>query len=265
MRADAQQNRVQILRAAREVFAHEGPDAPLDEIARRAGVGVATLYRRFPSRDELIRAVVVDTLEALYAAAARAAAEDGDPFEALRRFTHTVLDLHIGAVMPSLAGRFETERVLREAPDAVVPLQRLMARAQESALLRADVAPGDVVFMVVRLTRPLPGGGFPQDTALAHRQLEIYVDGLRPSAAWPRREKLPGPAIGAAWFRRVRERMAGGTGPCVPEGDGAAGAEVGMTGARPAGAVNGALLAEPAPAPASVPAGPADSRRRGCR
>lgn len=208
MRADAQHNREQILRAAREIFVHEGPDAPLDEIARRAGVGVATLYRRFPSREDLIRAVAADTLERLYEAVTRAAAEEGDPFEAIRRFMHAALDLKIGAVMPSLFGRFEVNQVLNEVPDAIDPLQELVARAQEAALLRADVAPGDVVFMIIRLTRPLPGGSFPEDAALAHRQLEVYIDGLRPSAAWPRAERLPGPAIGVSWFRRIRNRMA---------------------------------------------------------
>ncbi|AXK34367.1 TetR/AcrR family transcriptional regulator [Streptomyces armeniacus] len=210
MRADAQHNREQILRAARQIFVHEGPDAPLDVIARRAGVGVATLYRRFPTRDDLIRAVAADTLELLYEGVTRAAAEEGDPFEALRRFMHAALDLNIGAVMPSLFGRFEADRVLSEVRDAVDPLHDLMSRAQEAALLRADAAPGDVIFMIIRLTRPLPGGGFPEDGALAHRQLEIYIDGLRPSAAWPREERLPGPAIGVPWFRRIRARMAKG-------------------------------------------------------
>lgn len=209
MRADAQHNREQILRAARQIFVHEGPDAPLDEIARRAGVGVATLYRRFPSREDLVQAVAVSTLQGLYEAISDAVEQEPDPFEALRRAMHAALDLKIGAVMPSLFGRVELNRLIGEAPDAVDPLQALIVKAQEAALLRSDVVPGDVIFMIIRLTRPMPGGRFPEDDALAHRQLEIYLDGLRPSAAWPRQERLPGPAIGVNWFRRIRERMVG--------------------------------------------------------
>ncbi|MFF5125923.1 helix-turn-helix domain-containing protein [Streptomyces syringium] len=65
MRTDARHNRVRILLAARQLCVHEGPDVPLEEIASRAGVGIAMLYRRFPSRAALIRAVAVDVMEAL--------------------------------------------------------------------------------------------------------------------------------------------------------------------------------------------------------
>ncbi|WP_246102876.1 TetR/AcrR family transcriptional regulator [Streptomyces piniterrae] len=210
MRADARHNRVRILLAARQLFVHEGPDVPLEEIAGRAGVGIATLYRRFPSRAALIRAVAVDVMEALYEAATDAAQRDSDPFEALRRFMHTALDSKAGAVMPSLFGRVEIVKLLDEERDAVGPLGRLIARAREAGLLRDDVVTGDIVFMILRLTRPMPGGGFSQDEALAHRQLDIYLDGLRPPAAGLRRGGLPEPAISAGWVRHIRAWMATG-------------------------------------------------------
>jgi AcrR family transcriptional regulator len=213
MRADARHNRVRILRAARQVFVHRGPDAPLEEIAGRAGVGIATLYRRFPSRGALIRAVAVDVLEALYEAATDAARRESDPFEALRRFMHAALDSGAGAVMPSLFGRVEFVELLDEERDAVGPLGHLMARARDAGLLRDDVVTGDVVLMILRLTRPMPGGGFSQDGALAHRQLDIYVDGLRPPAAGPHRKGLPEPAISAGWVRHIRAWMATGHRP----------------------------------------------------
>lgn len=209
MRSDAQENRDKILRAARHTFVNEGPDAPLDEIARRAGVGVATLYRRFPSREELVHAVAADTLERLHAAARTAAEREPNPFEALRRFLHAALELKIGAVLPSLFGRIDLERVVSEVRDALEPLTELLSQAQSAALVRSDIVAGDAIFMIMRLTRPLPGARVPEDGAIAHRQLEIYLDGLRPSAAWPREEPLPGPAVGPGWFRRIRERMAG--------------------------------------------------------
>jgi AcrR family transcriptional regulator len=89
MRADARRNRERILRAARAVFVDEGPNVPLDEIARRADVGIATLYQRFPRRADLFRAVAVDVLTALVEAADRAIATEGDAFDALRRFLHS--------------------------------------------------------------------------------------------------------------------------------------------------------------------------------
>ena len=173
MRADAEQNRERILRAARQVFVNEGPDAPLDTIARRAGVGVATLYRRFPSREELIRSVALDTLQRLYRHLDEAIERESDPFEALRTFMHAAVDLNVGAVMPSLFGRAEFAEVFEAARDPSEPLQKLVVQVQEAALLRGDVAVGDIIFMIIRLTRPLPGGGIPEDAALAHRQLEI--------------------------------------------------------------------------------------------
>ncbi|NBE54101.1 TetR/AcrR family transcriptional regulator [Streptomyces boluensis] len=212
MRADARHNRVRILRAARQACVDEGPGVPLEEIAGRAGVGIATLYRHFPSRAALIRAVAADVMEALYEAATDAAQRESDPFEALRRFTHTALDSKAAAVMPALFGRVEGGGLFDEERDAVGPLGRLIARARKAGLLRADVVTGDIVFMIVRLARPMPGAGFSQDEALAHRQLDIYLDGLRPPAAGPRRGGLPEPAISAGRVRHIRAWMAtGGT------------------------------------------------------
>ena len=105
-------NRGRILLAARQVFGHEGPDVPLERIAGCAGAGIATLYRRFPSRGALIRAVAVEVLEALYEAATDAAPRESDPFEALRRFMHAALDSGAGTVVPSLFGRVEFVELL---------------------------------------------------------------------------------------------------------------------------------------------------------
>src|SRR5438132_10123908 len=91
LRADALRNRELILGAARDVFVEQGADAPLDEIARRAGVGIATLYRRFPERQDLMRAVVVDVLTRARDEARRAQAEESNAFEALARYMHAAL------------------------------------------------------------------------------------------------------------------------------------------------------------------------------
>jgi AcrR family transcriptional regulator len=214
MRADAQRNRGQILRAAREIFVAAGPDAPLDEIARHAGVGIATLYRRFPNREDLIRAVAVDTLADLDEAAVRISEREQNPFEALRLFMHAALDLRVGAVLPSIFGRFEVgDALLAAGGDVASPIQELIERGQAAGLLRKDVVLGDIALMVIRLTRPLPGGGIPEDRGIAHRQLEIYADGLRPAAAEARAKRLPEPAVGPGWFKNIRARIASRASP----------------------------------------------------
>src|SRR5207249_7909435 len=86
LRADARQNRERILAAARDVFVELGAGAPLEEISRRAGTGIATLYRRFPDRLALMRAVVLDSLARTEEEARLAAEEEPDAFHALARY-----------------------------------------------------------------------------------------------------------------------------------------------------------------------------------
>src|ERR1700687_1419601 len=105
LRADARRNRQQVLAAATEVFVEQGADAPLDDIARRAGVGIATLYRRFPDREALWRAVALDVTARTAHEALAAELEEADPFDGLARYMHRSLDLRISAVMPALLDR----------------------------------------------------------------------------------------------------------------------------------------------------------------
>src|SRR5215212_2780874 len=89
LRADAERNRERVLAAAREAFAEQGLDASTNEIARRAGVGIATLLRRFPSRDELVGAVFADRMSA-YTAASADALTDPDPWHGFCGFIERV-------------------------------------------------------------------------------------------------------------------------------------------------------------------------------
>src|SRR6202521_5851059 len=102
LRADAARNREQVLAAPRDLFVEHGADAPLDDIARRAGVGIATLYRRFPDREALVRAVALDILARTADEARSAEAEEADPFDGLARYMHRALDLRISADMPAV-------------------------------------------------------------------------------------------------------------------------------------------------------------------
>jgi len=184
LRADAQHNRDQILLAARDVFAEQGVEAPLDDIARRAKVGIGTLYRRFPDRQALIAAVALDLIRNSADEGQRALAEEPDALRALARYMHRALDLRIGAVMPLLVtgSPLTTDdeyRRLRE--ESAIAVQVMVERAQEAGLLRLEVAAGDIGMLIIRLNRPLPKP-FPRELGdrLAHRHLDLLFNGLRP-------------------------------------------------------------------------------------
>lgn len=104
LRADALRNRERIVAAAREMFVEHGPDISLDEVARRAGVGNATLYRHFTDRVELVRRVTLYVTDRVADEAAAALAEEADGFEALSRFVHAAVAERVGALCPLLAG-----------------------------------------------------------------------------------------------------------------------------------------------------------------
>jgi AcrR family transcriptional regulator len=197
MRADARRNRERILAAACDVFVELGSGAPLDEVARRAGVGIATLYRRFPDRQSLIDATVIDVLTRTAHEARLALAEEPDGFRALARYMHRAIDLRISAVIPALLGAisFEADEFVRARRESVEPFQAIIDAAHSEGTLRADVTSADIGLMVVRLSRALPGE-FPRDTdiSLAHRHLDIVIDGLRAPANGPR-SSLSGPAL----------------------------------------------------------------------
>jgi AcrR family transcriptional regulator len=195
LRADARRHREQVLAAARDVFVELGADAPLDEVARRAGVGIATLYRRFADRAALQRAVALDVLERAGAAARLAEVEEPHALAALARYMHAALDLRISAVMPTLFAEisFEDEEIRLARQQAIEPVLRMIAAGQVAGQLRSDIAFGDIGTLLVRLSRPLPGA-FPRevDLRLAHRHVDLLLDGLRPD---PTATPLAGPAL----------------------------------------------------------------------
>jgi AcrR family transcriptional regulator len=192
LRADASRNRERIVAAAREAFVEHGAEATLDEIARRAGVGNATIYRHFVDRSELIRQVIVDVMDRIVVLAETALAEEPDAFEALRRFVYGAAEEQIGAMCPMLscgcepyAAELAEKRVhLRRAVDAI------MDRARVSGLLRPDVTSGDVLLALPQLTRPLPGTEHRCLDRFVKRGLQLLLDGMRA----PARSPLPAPA-----------------------------------------------------------------------
>jgi AcrR family transcriptional regulator len=197
LRADARRNRDQLLVAARDVFVEDGPDAPLEDVARRAGVGIATLYRRFPDRPSLMRAVVLDVLGRTAYQARLALTEEPDAFQALIRYMHRAVDLRVAAVIPALLGQLslDDEEMMRARDEASRPLQAIIDAAHSAGSLRPDVTFADIGLLVIRFSRPLPGS-FPPDLndRLAHRHLDVLITGLR-QTDMADGEVLSGPAL----------------------------------------------------------------------
>ena len=151
LRSDAERNRVRILAAAREVFADEGLDVPMTAIARRAGVGIATLYRRFPTREDLIAAAFTDRMEA-YSAAITTALADPDPWRGFSTYVETVCAMQAGdrGFADVLTLTFPTARALEATRDeAYRGFTELIARAKDTGRLRDDFSPEDLVILLM--------------------------------------------------------------------------------------------------------------------
>jgi len=203
LRADARDNRLRLLEAARDVFIDRGPGAPLEEIARRAGTGIATLYRRFPDRRALIREVVLDSLQRTAEEAHQATREEPDPFAALARYMHWAIDVRTAAVISALLGEipFDDGEITRARQAATPEVQALVDAAHRVGTLRPDVTSGDIGILIVRLSRPLPGGVPPEvQHRLSHRHLNLLIDSLRATARQP--AELGGPALTLADLRQ---------------------------------------------------------------
>ncbi|MEV7360799.1 TetR/AcrR family transcriptional regulator [Kitasatospora sp. NPDC088264] len=196
LRADATRNRERIVLAARDAFVEHGADVPLDEIAKRAGVGNATLYRNFPDRSALVREVALLVKSRILALAETATVEadapDGVPFDALQRFAHATVAEKLGALCPMFTSHVDPfDPDLTEARERLTAaVGGLMERARAAGELRADVDHGDLFIAISQLTRPLPGTSCQLLDDFVHRHLQLFLDGLRT----PARSVLPGRA-----------------------------------------------------------------------
>ncbi|MFH8289112.1 TetR/AcrR family transcriptional regulator [Streptomyces sp. NPDC018059] len=203
-RADALRNRERIVAAAREMFVEYGPDVPLDEVARRAGVGNATVYRHFADRAELVRQVVLSVTDCVTVHAERGiAAADADEsaaFDALRTFVHAAADERIGALCPMLSAGFDPDHpdLLEGRERLERAIEGLMERARAAGQLRTDIDVGDLMIALSQLGRPLPGTACPNMDRFVHRHLQLFLDGLMA----PARSELPGEAATLEDLRR---------------------------------------------------------------
>jgi len=185
LRADAARNRELIVAAASEVFAERGLEASTAEIAERAGVGEGTLFRRFPSKDDLINAVIEDRMQGTLAAL-DLALEDPDPDAALRRWLHDSV-----AELAADQGFFEAAGDRCVTTPEFGPLRRqildrmaaLLRRAKDAGAVREDLAPQDLSFLIAAASStamvPLPG----LRGDVWKRYLGLMLDGMRPEGA----------------------------------------------------------------------------------
>ena len=188
-RAQAARNDVRVLEAARAVFVAD-PDAPISAVAKHAGVGISALYRRYQSKEELVRQLCADGLRRYIAAAETALADDREPWTAFADFMGHVVDADTHSLTLRLAGSFTpTDELRREAAHAHELDQRLLARTKEAGDIRADLTVDDLSFIfeqlaAVRVSDPN------RTRQLRHRYLALQLDALHNRST----TALPGPA-----------------------------------------------------------------------
>jgi AcrR family transcriptional regulator len=187
-RAEAARNDGRILDAARTVFLAD-PEAPIAAVAAQAGVGISALYRRYPSKQDLLRALAADGLTRYIADLEAALAADAEPWAAYAECLHRVIDGRSQALAQRLAGTFTpTPELTALAEQASRLSDTLFRRARKSGDLRDDVSEADIVLLLeaIMLIR-LPGAD--EGAALRHRYLALLLQALHA----PAEAKLPGP------------------------------------------------------------------------
>jgi AcrR family transcriptional regulator len=204
-KAEAARNDRMILDAARTVFTRD-PGAPVAAVAEEAGVGVGALYRRYASKDELLRTLCTDGLNQFTAIAETVLAAVPDPWEAFACFMGGIIDSDVHSLTVHLAGTFTPTTELRELAVRASTLgERIFTAAQAAGALRGDLVPGDLAMMFEQITAVR--GATPERTAaLRRRYLALLLDAARTQAV---NSPLPGPPPGAGELsRRWRPRKA---------------------------------------------------------
>jgi AcrR family transcriptional regulator len=179
-RVDAQRNRIRILEVAKEAFTRSGANASLDDIAKQAGVGPGTLYRHFPTREELLQAVYRSELEKL-AAAARTLSQTMTPIEALRAWLLLFVDAIAAKqlIAPALNTLIGDHKKMFEASyvQALEAIRSLVKRAIKSGDIRRDLEPIDLLRVLVGVANVATSSEWQQS---ARRLVDILVTGSMP-------------------------------------------------------------------------------------
>ena len=203
LRADARRNRARVLAAAEEVFAEVGVHAGIELIAHRAGVGVGTVCRNFPTKQSLVEAVLTSMYESLLARAVTAG-ENPDPAAAFEEFVIALSEFQARhrALAEQMARELELPETAQPMRDELrAAIDGLVARAQEAGAVRSDIGPADVslLFSGVAHATALAGDLAP---VLRERYVRLILDGLRPQEA----STLPGRPLDFSQLRKLKAR-----------------------------------------------------------
>ncbi len=183
LRADARRNRERVLQTAQQLFAREGLDVSLDEIARRAGVGPGTVHRHFPTKESLYLAVAIDQLEQLIAEAEELAATD-DPEAVFTLLSRMMANGAENATVKSAltAAEFDLRTAAPQvAADLTGHVTELLDRARTAGVVRDDVTAGEVMALVAGAIAAIHHAGAQSSPARSAHLGGIILDGLRPS------------------------------------------------------------------------------------
>ena len=183
LRADARRNREKVLAAARKVFSEQGVDAQIDDVARRADVGVGTVYRHFPTKEALLQALT-DELFDVIAAHARAMLERDDPWEAFQEAMWFSAETTTGdrAFVEMVASQHGTAKPMSSPgqQDLIVTVGELMRRCIDAGKMRPDVIIEDIPMVMCGIGS---ASGMPHPMSESwRRHLGIVLDGLRAEA-----------------------------------------------------------------------------------
>ena len=200
-RAEAARNDGRILEAARDVFVSD-PKAPISAVAERAGVGIGALYRRYGSKEDLLRRLCADGLRRYVSEAEAALADEGDPWEAFAGFMRRIVDADTHSLTLRLAGTFTpTEKLYRDSERAQELNERLFERTKAAGAIRPDVEVVDATLIFEQLAA-VRVEDEERTHQLRRRYLALVLDALRapPSSG----SQLPGPPpswgeIGRRW------------------------------------------------------------------
>jgi AcrR family transcriptional regulator len=181
-------NDERILESAKAVFVAD-PAAPIAAVAEHAGVGMSALYRRYGSKEELLRRLCGDGLRTYIAAAEAALADDGDPWTAFADFLRRVVDADTHSLTLRLAGTFTpTDELYRDAGRAQELNVMLLHRTRDAGVIRPDVEVDDIALLLEQVAAVRIGDA-ERTRQLRRRYLTLVLDALRMPAAPP----LPGP------------------------------------------------------------------------
>jgi AcrR family transcriptional regulator len=193
--AEAARNDRRLLDAARDVLTTHGADAPVSEIAARAGVGIGSLYRRYPTKEALLQRLCVLAMEQTIDAA-ETALEADDAWAGLAGYVRACVERHTGALAPVAGTIAVTPEMLRTSRRGMRLAAALVERAHDAGVMRPGVTPLDVSLLIEQFSRRSPTLPAAEEDNARARLLAIALDGLRPAHTDP----LPGRAPSRAAY-----------------------------------------------------------------